>query len=166
MHKSNHLLAFYGGEVVAVLRLAMADMFMLGRGFIALTVIVLLGVVTAENQLNDLTQRQNFVQVANIRRDEVAGVYSAYILGSGYQVKTIYPVAMISNTPHSITLESTGKRLTIPTVVFADLQKTNYWLALWRQQFITEALETKQELERYLLLFRPLFRDIVNYFKQ
>lgn len=148
-----------------MLRMAMVDVFILGRGFVALMVIVLLGVAAAENQLNDLTQRQDFVQVANIRRDEVDGVYSAYLLGSSYHVRTIYPVASISNTPHSFTLEVAGTRLTVPTVLCFDLQKANYWLALWHQQFVTEAFKTKQELESYLLLFRPIFQDFIKQIK-
>jgi hypothetical protein len=148
-----------------VLRLAAADMFVLGRGFIALAMVVLLGVATAEYQMNDMTQRQSFVQVANIRRDEIAGVYSAYLLGSSYRLKAIYPVAGIRNTPQSVTLEAAGMRLTVPTVVSFDLQKMNYWLALWRRQFVSEAFETKRQLENYLLMLRPMLQEIINQIK-
>jgi len=148
-----------------LLRLGAEDALMLGRGLAALLVVIILGVVITENQLNNLTERQEFEQALNVRRDETAGVYAAYFLGTGFKLRALYPVAGLSNTDTSLTVTAGGKRLTIPTVLYADLGQAEYWLVLWRRQFVSEALKTRQALDSYLDLLRPLIRDMVNSIK-
>jgi hypothetical protein len=148
-----------------LLGLASGDALKLGRGLAALLVVIVVGVVVTENQLNNLTERQEFVQALNVRREESTGVYAAYLLGSSYKFRALYPVARLSNTDNSLAVTAGGKRLTIPTVLYADLGQTEYWLALWRRQFVSEALKTRQALDRYLEQLRPLIRDIVDSIK-
>jgi len=148
-----------------LLRLASSDALMMGRGLAALLVVILLGVVITENQLNNLTERQEFEQALNVRRDESAGVYAAYFLGNSYKLKALYPVARLSNTDNSLTVTAGKKQLTIPTVLYADLGQAEYWLALWRRQFVSEALKTRQALDKSFDQLRPLIRDMVDSIK-
>lgn len=121
------------------------------RGVAALMIAVTLGVTLAENQLNNLTQRQEYVQAINLKRD-TTGVYSFYLLGSEYSIRAVYNVARISHGDAEIGIEAAGHKITIPTVI-----DWNYFEALsklWRQQFIGEAFEFKKSFEGYLKEFR------------
>ncbi|MDR3588564.1 MAG: hypothetical protein P4N41_02775 [Negativicutes bacterium] len=149
-----------------LLRLASADAVVLARGLAALLVVIILGVAVTENQLNNLTERQEFAQALNIRRDEAVGVYAAYVLGNSYTLRALYPIAGLSSTNNSLTVTAGGKRLTVPTALYADLGQAEYWLVLWRQQFVSEALKTRQALDRYLEQLRPLIRDMVDSIKK
>ncbi|MDR3565216.1 MAG: hypothetical protein P4N59_27785 [Negativicutes bacterium] len=149
-----------------LLRLAAADAMILGRGLIVLLVVIALGVAIAEKQLNNLTQRQEHLQTASIRRDAAAGTYGLSLLGNDFRFKAIYPVAGLSNTKDSFTLSVGERRWTIPTVIYADLDEIEYWLQVWRRQFVAEVFKTKEALERYLLLLKPFLLDISRSIRQ
>lgn len=149
-----------------LLRMAASDMRVLGRGVMALVLIIAVGVVTTERQLNDMTRQQDFVQALNIRRDEANGLYGVYFLGSSGQIRAIYPVAGIGNTASTLTLAANGRTIALPTVLYFDLRQAAYWLNVWQLQFMNEAHRTKQKLNNYLIEIKPFIRQITDSVKQ
>lgn len=128
-----------------------SDTVMVVRGFLLLILIVAVGVVIAEKQLNDLTLQEDSVKTLNIKRDEASGVYVIYLLGSSYRLKGIYQLAKIDSQDNALIVASTGRDYTVPMVINIDFEQTRYWLTLWRRQFLREALQTKLTLTEYWL---------------
>lgn len=135
------------------IRLTSSDMATIYRGLAVLVLIVVLGVTTTEKQLNSLTQRQDYVQVFNMRLEKT-GVYSAYLLGYGYSVSAVYPIAKITQTDNSILIDAAGQKITVPTCVYMDSSELTTWLEVWYRQFVDEAYKTKHSLEAYGKIIR------------
>ena len=127
------------------IRQTSTDVQMICRGLMVLVVVIILGVTCAEKQLNSLTERQDFVEVLNIRHDKM-GLYSVYVLGDGFSFSAVYPIAKISNNDRQIILEVTGQKLVIPTCIYIDSEKIVASLNVWFKQFVMEAFKTKHSL--------------------
>ncbi|HMM20182.1 MAG TPA: hypothetical protein PKA10_05530 [Selenomonadales bacterium] len=136
-------------------KLSASDAFTVYGSIALLALFIVVGVAAAEYQLNHLTQRQEYVQAFNIRRDG-AGFYSAHLLGQGIKVRGSYPVAAISSTDRALTLARGDARVTVPTAVDIRLEVAGYWLDEWRRQFMTAARKTKADLLGYLGQIRLL----------
>jgi hypothetical protein len=132
------------------------------RGVAALMLAVVFGVTLAENQLNNLTHRHEYVQAINLKRD-TTGAYSFYLLGSEYSIRAVYNVARISHDDEKIDIEAAGHKIIIPTAI-----DWNYFRALcnlWRQQFIGEALQFKKSFEGHLQDFRLKSRYYIEQYR-
>lgn len=144
-----------------MLSMAAADRRILRRGLAVLVFVIAAGVTVVETQMNHLTQRREFAQVLNLRR-ETSGYYRAYLFGQSWGVRAIYPLGTIANNGRSVTLALGGGRITVPTVLAVDIDRTVYWLEVWRRQFVSEAFKTKEELAVLLEQLRPLFRKLAD----
>jgi hypothetical protein len=82
---------------------ALCDWKMIGRGLALLSVMTVLGVMAAEQQINQLTERQTFVQSFNVVRKS-DGTYLTYLLGDSYRVARSYNVGVISNSDKAVYL--------------------------------------------------------------
>jgi len=139
-----------------------ADFFVLCRGFIALVLIIVIGVYAAGNQLNRLTGRQDFSDLLNIRQEAPGGPYLVCALGTGYQFRSLYSVASVSNTDDSLSVKVAGRYFTMPTVIYTDLNKV--LAGTWQDKLIARGLIVRQALEKYLAPYGVKFRNYFNFF--
>jgi len=143
------------------INLSKPDILMISRGLVVLVVVIMVGVAAAETQLNSLTHQHEFAQSFCVRRDR-QGVYSAYIFGNGGSVSAVYQIAEISNK-REIIVDAAGYRVIIPTRFTLDYKEVLTLIKLWYKQFITEALNTKRTLERYMT---EVYREADEYIRQ
>jgi len=95
-----------------------------------LVVVVVLGVSVAQQQLNTLTQRQEYVQVftvTSISRDR----YSFYLLGTQYMIKSFYLIGEISTSEQKMIVTIPPYTMTIPMQIEFDCQEELALLELW-----------------------------------
>ncbi|GBG56386.1 hypothetical protein SPFL3102_00184 [Sporomusaceae bacterium FL31] len=136
------------------------DLAKIGQGILALVFVVVLGVIVAETQLNNLTHQHEFAQAFYLMRDNT-GQYSTYVFGNSLNIKAVYPVAKIDNK--EILIMIAGQHFILPLQIDFDSQKILSVLKTWYKQFISEALFTKQNIHRYLTEFS---RDLTRYMNQ
>ncbi len=148
-----------------LLSLSAADARVISRGLVVLAVAVAVGVAAADNQINRLTARNEVAQGLAVRRD-AAGYYHAYLFGQGWTMKAAYPVGTITGGDGKLTVAAAGRSVTVPTVVRVELAEAEYWLGVWRRQFVAAALRTRAELNVYMEELRPLVRKIIDAVKQ
>jgi hypothetical protein len=148
-----------------LLGLSAADARVMSRGIVIFTVAVIVGVVAADNQVNCLTARNDFGQALNIRR-ETDGFYRAYVFGQNWGLKTVYPVGAITSGDDALTVTVSGQRLTVPTAARFNLERTIYWLDVWRRQFVAAAWRTRQELAGYREQLQPFIHYIIGVLKR
>lgn len=144
-----------------LLSLAAADRRILQRGLAILAVIVIAGVTVVETQMNRLTLRQEFVQVASLRRD-ADGYWRAYAFGASAGVRAVYPLGTITSTDRTLTAGVNGRSVTMPTVLYMNIDRPLYWLEVWRRQFVTEAFKTREELAVLLSELRPFLKKLAE----
>lgn len=125
------------------------DSIFIFRGLVILVVVVILGVAVTEQQLNSLTQRQDFVSVFNITYDQ-SGIYSFYILGASYQMRAVYPVGEIINGDKAITIKTINHEIIIPTYIEIDCKKELILLDLWAKFLVKEAFKFKWAVGLYV----------------
>ena len=94
---------------------------MIGQGIILLLVIIIVGVMAAETQLNHLTKRAEFAQFMNVRH--TTDHYCFYVFGNRYQVGAIQYIGEISNTDSQLIYQSGTKKLIIPTKLAISLDE-------------------------------------------
>jgi len=137
------------------------DLAKIGQGILALVFVVVLGVIVAETQLNNLTHQHEFAQAFYLMRDNT-GQYSTYVFGNSLNIKAVYPVAKIIDNKE-ILIMIAGQHFILPLQIDFDSQKILSVLKTWYKQFISEALFTKQNIHRYLTEFS---RDLTRYMNQ
>lgn len=113
--------------------LAYKDILMIGRGLLILVVVIALGLSVAEQQLNTLTQRQEYVRFFDINRNH-EGVYTLQAFGSVYRISATYPVAEIKNRDTSVSIDTSLVSWTIPKYLYIDCRKELAWLSLQIKQ--------------------------------
>lgn len=145
-------------------RMPAEEVVVLSRGIIAMLVFIMLGVAAAEHQLNDLTMQSPYVRSFNVRRDN--GGYSAHVLGNGIRISGQIPVGAIRNSSKDITIQVSGSRVTIPTVLYFNIERPIYWLNVWYGQFTDKAFQTKENLIGYLRETRPLVESQLRWIKE
>lgn len=150
--------------IVILNRMPAEEVVILSRGIIAMLVFIMLGVAAAEHQLNDMTMQSPYVRSFNIRRDN--GGYAAHVLGNGIRISGQIPVAAIRNSSKDITLQVSGSRVTIPTVLYFNIERPLYWLNVWYGQFTEKAFQTKENLSGYLRETRPLVERQLHWLKE
>jgi len=109
---------------------AYKDFLFIIRGLLILVVVVVLGVSVAQQQLNTLTQRQEYVQVftvTSISRDR----YSFYLLGTQYMIKSFYLIGEISTSEQKMIVTIPPYTMTIPMQIEFDCQEELALLELW-----------------------------------
>jgi hypothetical protein len=97
------------------------DLKMIGRGLILLIGMTIFGVVAAEQQMNHLTERKNFVQSFNIVYSS-DGAYLAYLFGDPYRVDESYQVGALSNSERAVYLTLGSKVMMIPFIYCFSVQ--------------------------------------------
>jgi hypothetical protein len=107
--------------------LAYRDVLMIARGLIILVVVIALGLSVAEQQLNTLTQRQEFVRIFDINRNR-EGVYTMEVLGSDCSISAVYAIAEIKNQDASVSIKAPLVTWTIPKYLYIDCRKELAWL--------------------------------------
>lgn len=150
--------------IVILNRMPAEEVVILSRGIIAMLVFIMLGVAAAEHQLNDMTMQSPYVRSFNVRREN--GGYSAHVLGNGIRISGQIPVAAIRNSSKDITLQVSGSRVTIPTVLYFNIERPIYWLNVWYGQFTEKAFQTKENLSGYLREIRPLVEGQLHWLKE
>lgn len=132
-----------------LIRPAPSEMLHILWGLLVLLFIIIAGVVAAESQLNTLTQRQDCVQVLNMKRD-LNGGYSAYFFGQIYHVQAVFPVAEIFNQDHDIIIQAGNYRIVIPATLEPDAGQARQRFSMWFKPIAGEAFRCKYILQRYL----------------
>lgn len=120
--------------------LAYKDVLMIGRGLLILVIVIALGLSAAEQQLNTLTQRQEFVRFLAMNRNN-EGVYTLEVLGTSYTVSAVYEVAEIRNQDNSISILTPFAAWIIPKYLYIDCRKELAWLVLhieYLEQYIRQ----------------------------
>ena len=107
--------------------LAYRDVLMIVRGLMILVVVIALGLSVAEQQLNTLTQRQEFVRIFDISRNH-EGVYTMEVLGSGCSISAVYAIAEIKNQDASVSIKTPLITWTVPKYLYIDCRKELAWL--------------------------------------
>jgi len=152
-------------EVIVILnRMPAEEVMVLSRGIIAMLVFIIVGVAAAEHQLNDLTMQSPYVRSFNVRRDN--GGYTAHVLGKGISISGQIPVGAVRNSSKDITIQVGGGRVTIPTVLYFNIERPIYWLNLWYGQFTDKAFRTKENLIGYLRETGPLVEKQLRWIKE
>lgn len=109
--------------------LAYRDVLMIGRGLLILVVVITLGLSAAEQQLSTLTQRQEFVRILAMNRND-EGVYTLEVLGTSCSISAVYEVAEISNQDNNVSILTPLATWIIPKYLYIDCRKELAWLAL------------------------------------
>jgi coenzyme F420-reducing hydrogenase beta subunit len=133
--------------------LAYRDVLMIGRGLLILVVVIALGLSVAEQQLSTLTQRQEFVRILAMNRND-EGVYTLEVLGTSCSISAVYEVAEISNQDNSVSILTPLATWIIPKYLYIDCRKELAWLALhikYLEQHIRQGWEI---INVYLRQFR------------
>lgn len=123
--------------------LAYRDVLMIGRGLLILVVVIALGLSAAEQQLNTLTQRQEYVRILAANRNN-EGVYTLEVLGTSYRVSAMYEVAEIRNQENSVNILTPFATWIIPKYLYIDCHKELAWLVLhikYLEQYIRQGWE-------------------------
>lgn len=128
------------------------------RGVLVLLTIVALGVGVAEHQLTALTQRPVQERFFYIGRND-DHIYSAYAFGYGLTFGSMYPIGTLSLTQRSVRVTIADYTITVPTKIEIDGAKVWYWLAVWKQQFVTEAITAKKTADEYWRQVKPAVED-------
>lgn len=137
-----------------LVRMAPADVLVICRAFVVMIIIVVLGVMMAESQMDTLTRKQDFVQVLNIR-DEGMGNYEAYLFGYSRSFSAVYQMNGIDNGDQFIAVGPAANRIIIPTMLYIDASKSMCWLELWSNQFLQEAAKTARFFAHYAMCLKP-----------
>jgi hypothetical protein len=148
-----------------LLSISSADARVIGRGLAVLALAVAVGVAAADSQLNRLTARSDFSQALAVRRD-AAGYYRAYLLGQSWAMRAAYPLGTVAGGNGKLTVAVAGRSVTVSTVARVELAEAEYWLGVWRRQFVAAAMGMRAELAGYAEELRPLVRKIIDAVKR
>ncbi len=133
--------------------LAYRDVLMIIRGLMILVVVIALGLSVAEQQLNTLTQRQEFVRIFDISRNR-EGVYTMEVLGSDCSISAVYAIAEIKNQDASVTIKTPLITWTVPKYLYIDCRKELAWLTA-KMKYLEKYLKQGWEITNvYLRQFR------------
>jgi len=145
-----------------LLQYTASDVRMLARGLVVLFLIIVVGVDTAEGQLNDLTLRETCVQALNMKRDDQAGFYDVFVLGTDFRFKAMYRLAGLSNEDGKLIVNMADQQFTIPTMMHFELEQTRAWVNLAREQCVQQALQDKKVLADRLGSLRKFIRSFMT----
>ncbi|MEN6413306.1 MAG: hypothetical protein ABFC84_11205 [Veillonellales bacterium] len=143
------------------IRPASSELINIARGLLVLLLIIIAGVVAAESQINSLTQRQDCVQVLNMKRDFPGG-YTAYFFGQVYHIQAVYPVAKILNQDHDMIITAGNYQIVIPTKMDLDAGQARQRFTLWVKPITGEAFQCKYSLQRYIAELSAKMADYIR----
>lgn len=135
------------------------NMKVIGRGLLLLLTIIVVGVMAAETQLNNLTKRSDFVQFLNVRR--TFDSYCFYVFGSSYKLSAMKYLGGLSNTDTDITYQTDDKKFVIPTKMAIEADAVWQWAVLERQHVVSELQNQKKVMYYYSEKLRSYLHDIV-----
>lgn len=130
------------------------------RGLLALVILIIVGVNTAEWQMNGLTQRHETVQAFNIKQQD-RDYYAFYLFGYSYIVQSDYPLAMINNTDTEIVVVAGTGQWEIPLRLYIDAASGFALLDVWSKQFSEEAMRTKLQMQAYVQAASRTLFDVI-----
>ncbi|EIW17193.1 MULTISPECIES: hypothetical protein [Pelosinus] len=134
--------------------LAYRDVLMIIRGLMILVVVIALGLSVAEQQLNTLTQRQEFVRIFDISRNR-EGVYTMEVLGSDCSISAVYAIAEIKNQDASVTIKTPLITWTVPKYLYIDCRKELAWLTS-KKKYLEKYLKQGWEITNVYPMTKPL----------
>lgn len=134
------------------------------RGIVVLVVVVILGIAVTQEQLNSLTQRQEYIATVAIPYDQ-SGIYSFYLLGVNYDVRAVYPIGQIINGDQAVFIKAMNCTLTIPTYIEIDCKKELAELDLWAKLLVKEAVKCKQVMGLYIMMIHERINVYVSLFR-
>lgn len=139
--------------------LATNDVYRFLHGVIILLLIIIIGVVVAEHQMNSLTQWNHHVQFLNIRHNSY-GVYSFYVFGQGYSVCAVYRIGDIYADGQKINIDLRGYNFNIPLRYQTDISKINLFWENFIHEFKSEAYYTKESFKAFQDFNAKWIRDV------
>lgn len=140
------------------------DRMLIIRGVVILVVVILLGILVTQHQLNTLTQRQECIVAVDIPHDQ-NGIYSFYLFGANYDVQGVYPIGQIINKDQSIVLKGMGYMIEVPTYIEINCKKELKLLDLWAKLLVKEAFQYKQAVGVYMLIIHERINVYVSQFR-
>lgn len=114
------------------------------RGLLILVVVIVIGVTVTQQQLNNLTQRQEEMGICNITYEK--GMYCIRVLDTSYDVQAVYIVGEISNDEKKIIFKTLNHNIAIPTYLEVDCKQELVLLDVWADLLVKEAFHLKQVL--------------------
>ena len=140
------------------------DRMLVIRGVVILVVVILLGVLVTQHQLNTLTQREECIVAVDIPRDQ-QGIYSFYLFGATYDVQGVYPVGQIINKEQSIVLKSMGYMIEVPTYIEINCKKELERLDLWAKLLVKKIFQFKRVAGVYMLMMHERINVYISQFR-
>lgn len=107
--------------------------------------VVTIGIVAVDRQINSLTQKQEFSQILNLRRIPAEG-YQVYLFGERYSLGGVFPVARIENEGDFFTVTAGSVSVRLPVRIHINYMRAAEWLRIWGRQFSEEAEKTGASL--------------------
>lgn len=138
-------------------RSAATDTKLIIKGLMLLMTIVIVGVVIVEHQMAALTQRpvqdRLFYMGSNSEYDFFEPM-QRYVAGFN---KGIWPDTLLLLTEDKIVVTFGHHSFKLPIKVQSEINrlKDKHWFALWRQQFVEEAVKTKARAGQYWQQIKP-----------
>lgn len=105
----------------------MDDAKLLRQGFFLLLFVVFVGIWAAEGQINDLTQRQKFIQFFNVF-SEPDGRYKVYLLGEKFNLRQTYTVGHFYSRDQTLYLGGESFLVSIPCSYGFSFMAPDPWL--------------------------------------
>lgn len=118
------------------------------KGIVVFLLIVIVGIVVAETQLNDLTKRADYVQCFNVRRN--VDSYAFFLFGTSHQIRAIKNIGNFVNTEDEIRYQIDGEQVIIPTRITVDIHDVLLQATNIRQHILMEIKQQKKGLILYL----------------
>lgn len=138
------------------IRLDPVDSSRIGRGFLIVLLVIIMGVSVAENQINSLTQNQEIGKAFNITNNK--GIYSGYLLGYDYSTSFLWAIGKIYNNEQELVIEVKNFTFTIPLRMQFALADAAAMATEGRRKFVQESIDTKQSFEKCLKLMEEKIR--------
>lgn len=127
-----------------------------------LMLVVTIGIVAVDRQINSLTQKQEFSQILNLRRNPSEG-YQVYLFGERYSLGGVFPVARIENEGDFLSVTAGGVSIRLPVRIRIEYTRALEWLHIWGRQFREEAEKTGASLGKQ---GKNAFEDLKGYLRQ
>ena len=122
---------------------------MFGQGIILLLVIIIIGVMAAETQLNHLTKRAEFAQFINMRH--TTDHYCFYVFGNRYQFGAVQYLGEISNTDNQLVYQSGTQKFVIPTKLAISLDEIFASAIKWEKRLLFYCQELYEACRIYFI---------------
>lgn len=124
----------------------MDDAKLLRQGFFLLFFVVFIGIWAAEGQINDLTQRQPFIQFFNVF-SEPDGRYKVYLLGERFNLRQTYTVGRFYSREQTLYFGGESFLVSIPCSYRVPFTAADPWLMAQKAWLIPRVWVGKQLID-------------------